>query len=135
MWPFNWNILSRAWARTIYFLFSRKKWWIFENFCCGQWSDNWKSSMDTQFVSIWRGVIRNWWNGFLCPWDNNVLYLLIFRSACFKLTDQRAFWDGMFSNVVFILFNSVLTADPKWNKKPTSDSWPVTLAFILLLTL
>ena len=30
-----------------------------------------------------------------------MLYLLIFRSACFKLTDQRAFWDGMFSNVVF----------------------------------
>lgn len=42
-----------------------------------------------------------------------MLYLLIFRSACFKLTDQRAFSDGMFSNVVFFLFNSVLTADPK----------------------
>lgn len=42
-----------------------------------------------------------------------MLYLLIFRSACFKLTDQRAFWDGMFSNVGFLLFNSVLTADPK----------------------
>lgn len=42
-----------------------------------------------------------------------MLYLLIFRSACFKLTDQRAFWDGMFSNVVFFLFNNVLTADPK----------------------
>ena len=96
---------------------------------------NWKRSMDTQFVSIWRDVIRNWWNGFLCPWDNNMLYLLIFRSACFKLTDQRALWDSMFSNIVFSLFNSVLTADPKWNKKPTSDSWPVTLAFILLLTL
>lgn len=42
-----------------------------------------------------------------------MLYLLIFPSACFKLTDQRAFWDGMFSNIVFSLFNSVLTADPK----------------------
>lgn len=42
-----------------------------------------------------------------------MLYLLIFRSACFKLTDQRAFCDGMFSNGVFFLFNSVLTADPK----------------------
>ena len=42
-----------------------------------------------------------------------MFYLLIFRSACFKLTDQRAFWDSMFSNIVFSLFNSVLTADPK----------------------
>jgi len=42
-----------------------------------------------------------------------MLYLLIFRSACFTLTDQRALWDGMFSNVVVFLYNSVLTADPK----------------------